>query len=286
MHIAKSRMVPVGVLAAMIAGTMVVPADAETRTFQCRLPDRSATQRIVGGQNARHQQFPWQVSIARRGRDPHKGHFCGGVLIGRQWVLTAAHCMVRKSPGSLVIRHGITNLRSRSGAVERGVARIFIHPAYTKGPNDVALIKLDAPIEGVNKSYATLPRSRIAPRFIFPEACAVVTGWGRMTQGGSIPSQLRAVSIPIIDQQKCRKAYAVIGIKVAEVDICAGLALGGRDSCQGDSGGPLVVEGGPTGFVLAGIVSRGKGCAKAGYYGIYARVSSFIPWIVKTIRSN
>ncbi|GJQ73521.1 putative serine-type endopeptidase, partial [Trypoxylus dichotomus] len=48
--------------------------------------------------------------------------------------------------------------------------------------------------------------------------------------------------------------------------ICAGVAEGGKGPCQGDSGGPLVTNG-----KLTGIVSRGRGCAREGYPGIYTQ---------------
>lgn len=46
--------------------------------------------RIIGGQNAVPGEFPWLVSIKRRG-----GHFCGGTIVNKKWVVTAGHCMCR-----------------------------------------------------------------------------------------------------------------------------------------------------------------------------------------------
>lgn len=55
---------------------------------------------------------------------------------------------------------------------------------------------------------------------------------------------------------------------------------GGIDACQGDSGGPLICNN-----LLSGIVSYGYECALANYPGVYANVSYFNDWIVKTNKS-
>ena len=46
------------------------------------------TARLIGGQNAIPHEFPWMVSISRKG-----GHFCGGTILNSRFVLTAAHCL-------------------------------------------------------------------------------------------------------------------------------------------------------------------------------------------------
>lgn len=276
-------------------------AAAQNRTFNCKLPDRTVVSRVVGGQAVKVEQFPWQVSIAEKGGGQYDGHFCGGVLIGAQWVLTAAHCMTERQgdrlveidPAGLQILHGTTNLRS--GGEGREATKVIVHPDYSGGPNDLALIKLDRAYDGARRTYAMLPRSEIADRFVFNEACAVVTGWGTTEPDKPLPPELRAVAMPIVDQATCKAAYARYygSDAIAENEVCAGFAEGGRDSCQGDSGGPLVVEGGPSGYVLAGITSWGGYdnksnfyCALKEGYGVYARISSFVPWILDTIRKN
>lgn len=59
--------------------------------FKNTLP---SSHRIIGGQKASKNQFPYQVSI--RWALPALGvpqqHICGGTLIKEDWVLTAAHC--------------------------------------------------------------------------------------------------------------------------------------------------------------------------------------------------
>lgn len=49
--------------------------------------------KIVGGQRARPGQFPYQVGLIFQRPDNSLSR-CGGSLIARQWVLTAAHCTI------------------------------------------------------------------------------------------------------------------------------------------------------------------------------------------------
>lgn len=51
--------------------------------------------RIVGGEEARPNSWPWQVSLRYYGR-----HICGASLLNQNWVLSAAHCVDQSSdPG-------------------------------------------------------------------------------------------------------------------------------------------------------------------------------------------
>ncbi len=274
---------------------------AQQSTFNCLTPSRQATARIVGGQTTSYNQFPWQVSIGAKGRGTYDAHFCGGVLIGARWVVTAGHCVYAfgplAEPDQLHVVHGISNLRSEQGATY-DVERVIPHPNYANENidrgNDIALIKLSQPVSANSAAYALLPQASIARNFVFPEACSVVTGWGTTRPGEPLPNDMQAVAMPIISNEECARAYANHGRPAPlDSDVCAGFLQGGIDSCQGDSGGPLVVEGGPKGYVLAGIVSRGGydnptgfWCALEEGYGIYTRVESFVPWIVQTIRDN
>ena len=44
--------------------------------------------RILGAQNAPEGKYPYQVSIQYFG-----SHICGGSIIFKQWILTAAQCI-------------------------------------------------------------------------------------------------------------------------------------------------------------------------------------------------
>lgn len=48
--------------------------------------------RIVGGTEATPHSYPWQTSLLLKQSSTWK-HFCGGSIIGRRLVSTAAHCV-------------------------------------------------------------------------------------------------------------------------------------------------------------------------------------------------
>jgi trypsin len=103
----------------------------------------------------------------------------------------------------------------------------------------------------------------------------VVCGWGIISSGGSLPSQLQAAELYIKDRAECNTAYAEYG-GITENMICAGVTGGGKDACQGDSGGPLVV-----GTQLVGIVSWGVGCALPDYPGVYSNVATLRSFVTE-----
>lgn len=49
--------------------------------------------RIINGDFARIGEFPWQVNIMNNWQRYGFNHICSGVLIHKNWVMTAAHCL-------------------------------------------------------------------------------------------------------------------------------------------------------------------------------------------------
>lgn len=209
--------------------------------------------------------------------------------MNRQWVLTAAHCVVIRD-GELLSANDVAVYRVAPDGRPRGagtrVSAIFPHPQYMKreAKNDVALLRLATPVNLESSKTPLLATAQTESTWARPSVCAAVAGWGDTSQRSSLP--LQAIEVPIIDQQACRGALSPPFDIQPGPHICAGYMPGGKDSCQGDSGGPLVVWAGPTGFLLVGVVSFGDGCARANKPGVYARVSTYHDWIVSQINNN
>jgi secreted trypsin-like serine protease len=160
------------------------------------------------------------------------------------------------------------------------VKRRIVHSAYDKAArsdSDIALIELDQPLDLGEQARPIAVLSPIDEPVVLTESKPlIVTGWGATEESGNVVRDLREVTVPFVTNTVCSDPLSY-GKQITDNMICAGLAAGGKDSCQGDSGGPLVSV--VTPVRLIGVVSWGEGCAKAGKYGVYTRISNFKNWI-------
>uniref|UniRef100_A0A8C1LUF8 Zgc:123295 n=1 Tax=Cyprinus carpio TaxID=7962 RepID=A0A8C1LUF8_CYPCA len=230
--------------------------------------------KIVGGEAATAGAWPWQVSL----HITCDGGlcYCGGSLINKDWVLSAAHCFQGSSRTIQIYLGRQSQSESNPNEVLR-TASATIHPNYNSltHDNDIALLHLSSSVTFTDYIKQSVWRLLVVNSLIQNHPLICVTG--------PFPDILQEVMIPVVSSRDCYNAY---GGGITSNMICAGLLNeGGKDSCQGDSGGPLVTRNGSL-WIQSGVVSFGVGCADRRYPGVYTRVSQYQGWITYTIGSN
>lgn len=229
--------------------------------------------RIVGGYEVDIKDVEFQVSLQTY------YHFCGGSLIAKRYVLTAAHCTDGKPATNPNFKVRLGSKYSAKDGILVQPTHIFQHKNYnSKTINyDFSILKLEDYDESqlsYKMVYAKLP----SEKDIEDGTILTVSGWGNTQNASESRDVLRAVKVPKVNKEVCEDAYRNFGV-ITDQMLCAGHPEGGKDACQGDSGGPLFRDN-----VLWGVVSWGYGCAKPNYPGVYSRVSTVLDWIKETIQ--
>ncbi|XP_076597150.1 chymotrypsin-like elastase family member 2A isoform X2 [Chaetodon auriga] len=246
--------------------------------YGCGSPTfRPVLTRVVGGENARPNSWPWQISLQYNNQGEWR-HTCGGTLISNQWVLTAAHCI--SSSREYRVALGKHNLvETELGAVFMGTSNIIVHEDWNSFfiRNDIALIKLESPITFSDSiSPACVPAAGAILANNYP---CYVTGWGRLYTGGPIADILQQALLPVVDHATCTKPDWW-GSQVKDTMVCAG-GDGVVSGCNGDSGGPLNCQNSGGAWEVHGIVSFGSGlsCNFPKKPTVFTRVSAYISWM-------
>ena len=252
-----------------------VPAAAGTPPDPGPAPPRA---KVLGGTDTLPGTWPWMTALLDASQpDLYYAQYCGGVLVGASWVLTAAHCVDFASPGDIDVAVGVRDLNNFTGP-RLAVSAIVVHPDYDAGRlvNDIALLKLATPSSAEPVPlFSGRSRDKI-PSSLLGQTTTLL-GWGlyNTTAYPYFPSILQQVDLPVVSDSVCTAAF---GIPLADSQVCAGYPAG-KDACRGDSGGPLVVRV-DNRWVHAGLVSYGTDCVQeGGFYGVYTRTSSFIDFI-------
>ena len=232
--------------------------------------------RIIGGISAvGDRSFVVRMKMGTSG-------LCGGTIIADSWVLTAAHC---GQPNTI---YAGSNEQSTQTAYT--VAQYVKHPSYAGDAYDFALVRINGTFP-TNHIRAKLADATVMQAVGKPGDPVTTLGWGNTsTTGSSYPTGLREVTIPVVSDTTCAASYdgssAANGYTITPaLEICAGLAEGGKDSCQGDSGGPLIAPYNGSIYSI-GVVSWGLGCAKPKFYGVYAETVAVRDWINSYIGSS
>lgn len=220
---------------------------------------------------------------------------CGGSLVGKRTVVTAAHCFFEED-GSLSARKataiiGERDIKNAPSSSKFNVKSVVRPKDFNPGANydlvgDIALLYLDRePKKG--KSIELASYSTKVPQWM------ITAGWGLTEDNKRASNVLRYAAVPslTISQVKTWAMYSGTYYQMEPDHIAAGLGSDRADSCSGDSGGPLFMPGNDftntesERDVLFGVVSYGLssrcGPRQNMNIGFYTSIPYWRQWIKK-----
>lgn len=264
---------------------------------------KDLSQKIFGGERTDIDEFPW-MALLEYSKPNGRSTSCGGVLISKRYVLTAAHCIKGKdlpktwrlenvrlgeydtetNPDCLM--DGDEILICADDPITVGVEEQIAHENYRPTSRDqkydIALLRLsrDVAFTSYVKPICLPPDGAIGQKLF-------AAGWGK-TENTTASNVKLKVSLPAVEKEQCQTTYSNAGVNLGAGQICAG-GQKGKDSCRGDSGGPLMAlertRDGAGKWSAVGVVSFGPSpCGMLGWPGVYTKVSDFVPWILSKMR--
>jgi len=230
----------------------------------------SVSPMIVGGTEVPDGKYPFiaYIDLYRNGK---LALTCGGSLIDRDSVLTAAHCLKNTSGAHVIV--GQTDLRQNKQGQARWASRPFIHPRYNGNGYDAGVLKLSRPVKGIQPiKLATAKQNNLEK----PGHILTAAGWGSVRSKPQsvkdFPKRMREVSIPVVSDSRAKHAYQSQGLKyLPSLMVAAGKK--GKSPCYGDSGGPLFDSGSRTQVGIDNYSAKQK-CARPRYPEVFAEVNN------------
>ena len=208
-----------------------------------------STEMIVGGDEAKEGQFPWQVLLQIHDVASDAYYNCGGSFIANQWVLTAAHCVNFDTPPEVVVGYGSIDRKRTHNVAAVKVIKFDGFTGYA-GKNDLALIKLQQPVP--NAPVIKLADPNADQSLVVPGKKLTVSGWGVtwdfevVRNFNQAYSDLTAKYNDLVDkynalvtQPECAASFSQTG---AQTGTQAGARSGGRVPEVGEIESPQILR--------------------------------------------
>lgn len=243
-------------------------------------------QRMLGGWKVNITEFPYAISL--KYYTPNKIYKvsttkCGGTIISKLLIITAAHCTKGKKEKELFITFGENLFTRHYGNIDRmrNISRIFEYEEFNSTSfqiNDIVLLQVDKEIKF---SDVAKPINLMKKDEKIQSNYSLVTGFKNF--GIKTEKYLMANNVQILEIDECNDTKSWFN----ERQICGRWTIN-QTVTQGDSGSALISlrENGEK--VLIGIVSfafnvQDKKTLFLKVFVIFTRVSYYLDWICKNI---
>ncbi|KAK9954179.1 hypothetical protein ABG768_016274 [Culter alburnus] len=245
-------------------------------------PEREFTHRntrMIGGENVGVDVWPWQVSVLYQPDSSAPfSQVCGGALIDKYWIMTAASCANVQNQSKLLIRAGSSTLDVDDEFTQKSeVARIITHERFNPVTlrYSIALFQMKTPFM-FNEFVSPICVPDDAAADHKYESCHI-TGYN--TQPGDDVGVLQEANVYIMSRSLCNKPE-YWNFTVSADMLCVGELGGGVDGCETNLGGPLncyiKIE---HRYYLIGIRVKATSCGEPNRPNIYLKVYGLYYWI-------
>lgn len=277
------------------------PADRDKTTLyqesqECGIAAVSPTSRIMKGRDANPGEFPWFVQVVTTNPRYTREVLCGGSIISKEYILTAANCADPADEQFVVTGPSFDPPSSKLP-----VAESILHPKFVHKNNDsydIALLRLVTPLEwGDDVRPICLPNAQEGELKIGANLSVVGRG---MTESEKIVKGMpKTTDIPLASFEQCAQrvgARRLTSEQLAEIRrelepeyFCAGKGPEVNATkdvelrCDGDTGGPASFRrvDKENQWVILGISSRG--CRVINGYQLFTKVTNYLEWIISII---
>ncbi|GIY76771.1 phenoloxidase-activating factor 3 [Caerostris extrusa] len=259
--------------------TTTPPPDPRPQLCTCGEENIQETERILGGKTVNPpNRYPWVVALVKKNKNSDE-YFCGGALISRQYVLTAAHCLEKEKVSEVRVALGAHNADTDPAAV--AVSDIIMHPKYYNKTylNDIALVRLQEPATlGDKVKVACMPLTPSSPLPMTMQSW--LDGGGRIFPMENTPKN-QEVELSLLSHPTCVSKYGGV---IQETNLCAG-GMKNKDACSiledPSSERSTTASGTPWAW------SPGAwAAAEKGYPGVYTKVSEYLDWIAEEMSDS